>query len=357
MARALLTVDLGAIQANWRALDAMTDCETGAVVKADAYGLGAVRVGPALLKAGARSFFVALAEEGAALRAAIGPGPRIFVFSGLMPGDAGLIRAAALIPLLNTPAQLVEARRVSATLDAPLPVGFQLDSGMNRLGFEAGELAEALAPSDALAGLEVALVMSHLACADEPDHELNAAQLAAFTAIAAHPALKSAPTSLAATGGVLLGPAYHFDMTRPGVGLYGGRPFADARPVATLEAPIVQIRDVAAGEIVGYGATYDAPSPRRIATLPVGYADGLPRHLSAGFTGRLGGVALPSAGRVSMDLITLDVTGCEAAHEGATVTLLGADQTIDDLADAAGTIGYEILTSLGSRYARRYRDA
>ncbi|QIE54526.1 alanine racemase [Pikeienuella piscinae] len=357
MARASLTIDLAAIRANWRALDAMTECETGAVVKADAYGLGADQVGPTLLKVGVRNFFVALAEEGAALRAAIGPGPRIFVFSGLMPEDVGLVRAAALVPLLNTPAQLLEAKRVSAKFDAPLTVGFQLDSGMNRLGFEADELADALAPSDALSGLEVTLVMSHLACADEPDHMMNAAQASAFSAIAAHPVLNSTPKSLAATGGVLLGPAYHFDMTRPGIGLYGGLPFADARPVVTLEAPILQIRDVAAGEIVGYGAAYEAASPRRIATLPVGYADGLARRLSAGFAGRLDGMTLPSAGRVSMDLVTLDVTGCATAREGAMVTLLGADQTIDDLADSAGAIGYEVLTSLGSRYARRYRDA
>lgn len=356
MARATLTIDLGAIRDNWRALDAMTACETGAVVKADAYGLGADRVGPALLAAGAKTFFVALAEEGARLRAAIGAGPRIFVFSGLMPGDAALAREHALIPLLNSPGQLADAKGLAAQTGAPLTVGVQLDSGMNRLGFEAAELDAALAAPDALAGLEVALVMSHLACADEPQHALNAAQNDAFTRMAAHPALKDAPKSLAATGGVLLGAPFHHDLTRPGVGLYGGLPFEAARPVVALEVPIIQIRDVVPGEIVGYGATYAPASPRRIATIAAGYADGLPRHLSAGFTARLNGAVLPSAGRVSMDLITLDVTGVEAAQEGAMVTLLGDGQGVDDLAAAAGTIGYEVLTSLGLRYERRYRD-
>ncbi|WP_340108560.1 alanine racemase [Pikeienuella sp. HZG-20] len=357
MASARLTIDLGAIAANWRALDAMSACETGAVVKADGYGLGAARVAPALAAAGAKTFFVALAEEGAALRAALGARPRIFVFSGLMPGDEPLIRDARLIPLLNAPAQLARARDMAAAGGAPLEVGFQVDSGMNRLGFEAPELSDALAAPDALKGLDVALVMSHLACADEPAEGLNGAQNAAFLALASHPALAAAPKSLAATGGVLLGPAYHHDLTRPGIGLYGGLPFRGARPVVMLEAPIIQVRDVAPGEIVGYGATYKAETARRVATLALGYADGFLRCLGAGFAAHLGRTPLRSVGRVSMDLVTLDVTGCADAKEGALVTLLGPDQTIDDLADAAGTIGYEILTSLGSRFERRYRDA
>lgn len=355
MARSVLTIDLDAIAANWRALDAKTACETGAVVKADGYGLGAAEVGRALFAAGARSFFVALAEEGAALRQALGAEPRIFVFTGLMPGDEELVRDRRLIPLISSARQLERARALARDAGGSLPVGVQLDSGMNRLGFEAPELAEALAPARALAGLDIVLVASHLACADEPNSELNAAQARAFDRAAAHPVLCGAPKSLAATGGLLLGPDYHYDMTRPGIGLYGGRPFADARPVIGVESPIIQIRDVAPGEIVGYGAAYIAGKPRRIATLSLGYADGITRALSAGFIAHLGETALKSAGRISMDLITLDVTGCDAAQEGAMVTLLGADQTIDDLADSAGTIGYEILTSLGTRFERRYR--
>ncbi|MFN3260103.1 MAG: alanine racemase [Pikeienuella sp.] len=354
MAAARLTIDLAAIVANWRALAAMSRGETGAVVKADAYGLGAARVAPALMAAGARSFFVALAEEGAALRAALGPLPRIFVFSGIMPGEAPLIRAANLIPLLNSRAQALEAKALAASLGRPLSVGLQLDTGMNRLGLEPADLSALLAAPDGLAGLDLALVMSHLACADEPDHPMNAAQREAFRAMTAHPVLSRVPRSLGATGGVLLGPDFHYDMTRPGVGLYGGLPFAEARPVVTLEAPIVQVREVAEGEAVGYGAAWRADAPRRIATISVGYADGLHRALSAGFTAWLGAAPLPSAGRVSMDLITLDATQCPEARDGAFVTLLGPGQGVDDLAAKAGTIGYEILTSLGARYARRY---
>lgn len=350
--RARLTIDLDAVVANWRALDARTSVETAAVVKADAYGLGAARVGPALARAGVRTFFVALAEEGVVLREAIGPSPRIFVFAGLMPGDDALVRYADLIPLLNSRGQVAAAKRMAAEHGELTPVGFQLDSGMNRLGMEPDELAAAL--DDGLQGLEPALAMSHLACADEPDHPQNGGQLSAFRAMTSHPALAAVPRSLAATGGVLLGPDYHFDLTRPGIGLYGGLPFTDARPVVRVEAPIVQVRDVAPGEAVGYGAASRAGGPRRIATVSMGYADGFIRSASAGFTAWLGESALPSAGRVSMDLITLDVTNCPEAREGAMAELIGARTGIDDLGDAAGTIGYEFLTSLGARYERVY---
>lgn len=350
--RARLTIDLDAVAANWRALGAMTAVETAAVVKADGYGLGAARVGPALAKAGAKTFFVALVEEGVVLREALGPGPRIFVFGGLMPGDETLVRHADLIPLLNSRGQLETARKMAANYGELTPVGLQLDSGMNRLGMEADELAAAI--ESGLDGLSQQLVMSHLACADDPAHPQNTAQLAAFDEISAHPALAGVPRSLAATGGVLLGSDFHYDLTRPGIGLYGGLPFADARPTIRLETPIIQIRDVAAGETVGYGAAYVADRPRRIATVNTGYADGFIRSASAGFTAWLGESPLLSAGRVSMDLITLDVTDCADAREGAMVELIGSKTKIDDLADAAGTIGYEFLTSLGARYERVY---
>lgn len=355
MAQARLTIDLGAIVRNWRALDVMSAGETAAVVKADAYGLGAERVAPALAAAGARSFFVALAEEGASLRAALGPAPRIFVFSGLMPGDEPLIRQHRLIPLLNSPAQIEAAKALAA--DQPLIVGLQLDSGMNRLGLESAEVATALDGADGLRGLHVTLAMSHLACADEPEHAQNAAQRSAFNLMTAHPRLAGVKRSLAATGGVLLGPGFHYDLTRPGVGLYGGLPFADAAPVVTLEAPIIQTRAVAAGETVGYGAAYAAANERRIATISVGYADGLIRALSNGFEARIDGRPLPSAGRVSMDLITIDVTEAPEAVEGAYVEILGGASGVDELAARAGTIGYEVLTALGARYERRYTGA
>ena len=352
MARARLTIDLGAVVANWRGLDAMTAVETAAVVKADAYGLGAARVGPALAKAGVQTFFVALAEEGVVLREAIGPSPRIFVFSGLMPGDETLVRYADLIPLLNSPGQIEAARKMALAHGERTPVGIQIDSGMNRLGIEPAELTAVLEDAGAFEGLEPVLTMSHLACSDEPDHPQNAAQKATFEEMTA--ALPALPRSLAATGGTLLGPEYHFDLCRPGIGLYGGLPFADARPAVRLEVPIIQVREVAPGETVGYGAVYQADAPRRIATIAAGYADGFIRAASAGFTAWLRETPLPSAGRVSMDLITLDVTGCPEAREGAMVELINDRTTVDVLADAAGTIGYEYLTSLGARYERVY---
>jgi alanine racemase len=318
--------------------------ETAAVVKADAYGLGAARVAPALAAVGARSFFVALAEEGAALRPILGSGPSIYVFSGLLAGDRDLVAAHDLVPCLNSPAQVANFLR-----ELPgRPFALQLDSGMNRLGLEPAELAAVAA---ALEGLAPVLVMSHLACADEPEHPQNAGQLAAFREML--PALPEAPASLAATGGVLLGAGYHFAMTRPGIGLYGGLPFAEARPVVRLALPVIQVREVAPGEAVGYGASWVARERRRIATVAAGYADGLIRRVGEGEVALWAGDArCPLVGRVSMDLITADVTGLAEVPQH--LDILGSHQGIDDLAAAAGTIGYEILTALGDRYERVY---
>jgi alanine racemase len=349
IARARLTVDLDAIAANWRALDAQSTApvETAAVVKADAYGLGAAAVAPALAGAGARSFFVALAEEGAALRAALGSAPDIYVFDGLMQGDADLCRSARLIPCLDSPAQ---AAAFLETMEGH-PCALQIDSGMNRLGLEPAELAGL---ADALPRLAPVLLLSHLACADTPEHPQNAAQLAAFRAAA--DALPGVRRSLSATGGILLGPDFQFDLTRPGIGIYGGLPFAAARPVVSLALPVIQVRDVAPGEGVGYGAAWVARRPSRIATLSAGYADGLIRRIGAGTVALFAGAqACPLVGRVSMDLITADVTDLDTVPE--TLEILNATQGIDALATAADTIGYEILTSLGARYERRYRGA
>jgi len=265
-----LTIDLDALAANWRSLDAMTDCETAAVVKADGYGLNAGRVALALAKAGARRFFVAVAEEGAAVRQALGPDPDICVFGGHMHGDTGMIRDLHLTPILNSQDQL--RRHLEALPDTPF--GIQLDSGMNRLGLEPLEWRAVRAL--ALAKKPV-LVMSHLACADEPDHDMNTRQLTTFREMTDG---IDAPRSLAATGGILLGPDYHFDLTRPGIGLYGGLPFADARPVVHLSLPVIQTRDLAAGETVGYSNAWRTNQPATIATVSGGYADGLIRALS-----------------------------------------------------------------------------
>lgn len=342
MSTGFLTVDVDALVANWRALDAMSDVETAAVVKADGYGLGAAKMARALARAGARKFFVAVAEEGAAVRQALGPNPEICVFSGHMRGDTEMIADLMLTPMLNTVGQVT---RHFESLPGH-PFGIQLDTGMNRLGMEIGEWA---AIAELALGAGPMLVMSHLACADEPDHPMNAQQLAQFHLMTDG---ISVPRSLAATGGILLGPEYHFDLTRPGVGLYGGAPFADARAVAHLDLPVVQIRDVEAGETVGYGNAWTAPRDSRIATLSTGYADGILRALSDNVTLWHGDQPCPLVGRVSMDLLTVDVTDLSEAPQA--LSLLNAAQTVDDLAALAGTIGYEILTSLGPRYTRRY---
>ena len=344
MTSATLTIDLGALVRNWQALDAKSEGETGAVVKANGYGLGAPVVGRALARAGARSFFVATAEEGVTLRAALGQGPEIYVFSGHMANDTKPVREAGLVPLLNSVDQML--RHVEALPGAPF--GIQLDTGMNRLGMEPGEWS---AVRDIAIAQRPQLIMSHLACADEPDHLMNAHQLAEFRAMTDG---VDVPRSLAATGGTLLGPEYHFDMTRPGVGLYGGLPFVDAVPVVTLDLPVIQVRDVARGETVGYGNAWTAPRDARIATVSGGYADGLIRAMGATATLFAGDVPCPVVGRVSMDLITADVTALE--RDPGYLQLMGRHQSVDTVAEAAGTIGYEILTSLGLRYHRSYAE-
>lgn len=345
----LLTIDLGAVARNWRALDGLSEAgvETAAVVKADAYGLGAERVAPVLAEAGARTFFAALVAEAVALRGILGPGPAIYVLSGYPVGEeARAFPAHDLRPVLNAPHEVA----AWAAHHPERPAALQLDTGMNRLGLEPGELAEIEPPPG------IALVMSHLATADAPGDPMTTAQLGTFWQMTS--GLPSGITrSLAATGGTCLGPAFHFGMTRPGVGLFGGHPFAAAAPVVSLSLPILQIRDVAAGEGVGYGGTWRAARPSRIATLSGGYADGLHRLLGNRATGYVAGEPCPFAGRVSMDLIGLDVTEAPNPQPGDQVEILGPNQGIDALAAAADTIGYEVLTALGPRYRRRYLAA
>ncbi len=337
-----LTVDLGALAHNWQALDAKSAGETAAVVKANGYGLGAAPVAKALAKAGARRFFVAVAEEGVSLRTALGPDVEINVFSGHMIGDTELIRGAHLIPMINSAEQL--NRHMDALPGHPF--GVQLDTGMNRLGMEWDEWAE-VAPI--AMQLRPTLVMSHLACADETDHPMNAYQLDVFHKMTDG---ISTPRSLAATGGILLGKKYHFDVTRPGIGLYGGLPFRDAHAVVRMDLPVIQTRDLKKGEVVGYGNSWQASRPSRIATISVGYADGLIRAMSGKATFFADNRMCPAVGRVSMDLITVDVTDLNEPPEA--LTLVGPYQGVDKVAEAAGTIGYEILTSLGARYSRHY---
>ncbi len=343
MSTATLTIDLNAITANWSALSSMGRAEAGAVVKADAYGLGATRVGRALAKAGARTFFVAVAEEGATLRESLGPGPVIYVMSGHMAGDADMLGDMGLTPILNSLDQMIRHLEALPGHD----FGLQLDTGMNRLGMEPTEWA---AVRDIALAQNPRLIISHLAAADVRDSDLNRQQLARFREMTAG---LDCPLSLANTGGIVLDRAFHFDVTRPGIGLYGGLPFEDAQPVVSLDIPVIQCRDVAPGEVVGYGGAWTAERPSRIATIGAGYADGLFRALGGQQTAVWAeDVRCPFAGRVSMDMIGIDVT--DAPSDPKTVSLLGRHQGVDGLAECAGTISYEILTALGARYARRY---
>ncbi|MDF1803938.1 alanine racemase [Thalassovita sp.] len=347
MATATLTIDLSALTENWRALDAATDSgvETCAVVKANGYGLGSGRVARALAGAGARRFFVAVSEEAAAIREALGPGPEICVFSGHMSGDTDMIHDLQLTPMLNSIDQML--RHVEALPGHPF--GVQLDTGMNRLGMEPAEWA---ALRDIALGQNIQLIMSHLACADEPEHPMNAQQLQTFKDMTEG---CNVPRSLSATGGILLGPDYHFDITRPGIGLYGGLPFAHAQAVAHLSLPVIQVRDLEPGETVGYGNTWTAEQPSKIATVAAGYADGIHRAMGPKTALYHDGIACPIRGRISMDLIGVDVTHLPEPPKG--LDLLNSDQTVDMLAENAGTIGYEILTSMGARYRRRYTSS
>lgn len=342
MSTGTLSIDLAAIAANWTALNALSNAETGAVVKANAYGTGIGRAARRLAQTGVRKFFVAVAEEAADIRNALGPDPEIYILSGHMSGDTDMIADLNLIPLLSSIDQML--RHFEALPGAPF--GIQLDTGMNRLGMEAGEW-------EAVRALVLSqgpmLVMSHLACADEPEHPMNTQQLAAFREMTDG---IEAPRSLAATGGILLGKDYHFDVTRPGIGLYGGLPYIDAHPVVSLDLPIIQTRDVLAGESVGYGNTWIAERDSRIATVSCGYADGLMRVLGPKTSLYANGVRVPVAGRISMDSIGVDVT--DLREQPNVLEMLGPHQSVETLAQNAGTIGYEILTSLGARYTRRY---
>jgi len=365
-AGALLTIDLGAIAGNYRLLlDRLAGVPAAAVVKADAYGLGAERVAPVLARAGCRVFFVAHIDEGARLRHILdGTGvaeharAEIHVLGGLPPGTENAFAAARLTPVLNSLGEIAAWKDFCAAIEEPLPCDVHVDTGMGRLGLPPDETKRLAEEPERLAGLDVGNVLSHLACADEPDHPKNAEQLAAFRDIRARIGVGRA--CLANSSGIFLGSDYHFDMARPGVALYGVGPVPDApnpmAQVVRLQGKIAQVRDVDTPQTVGYGAIHRVEGPGRVATVPVGYADGYLRSLSNRGTGYIGDIPVPVVGRVSMDLITLDVTGVpqDLARVGCLVDLIGPLNPVDRLAAEAGTIGYEILTSLGARYHRAY---
>ncbi len=367
-AGAILTIDLGAIFANYRMLrDRVAPAECAAVVKADAYGLGAGRVAPTLYEAGCRTFFVALIDEGIAVRRALkecghkessGNEPAIYVLNGLAPKTSGVFAEHRLRPVLNSIGEINAWAAYARDSGSQAAAAVHVDTGMSRLGLPQNELAILRDDPSRLAGFRLTHVMSHLACADEPDHPLNALQRDAFDA--ARASLPPTAGSLANSSGIFLGSAYHADLARPGCALYGvspvpGRP-NPMRQVVRLQGKILQVREIDTPQTVGYGATHRAGKREKIATVAVGYADGYLRHLSNRGCAYIGDFRAPLVGRVSMDLTTFDVTGVPAplVRPGAMIDLIGAHATVDMLAASAGTIGYEILTSLGARHHRVY---
>lgn len=358
-----LSIDLGALARNWRALDKVSaGALTGAVVKADAYGTGITAASKALFSAGARFFFVATPDEGMAVRAAL-PEAHIFVLNGLYPGAANLYVRQNLMPVLSSLSMLEEWLGKCMERNEAYPSAFHFDTGMNRLGFRLNEATQVRQQIEQL-GYAPQMVMSHLACADVPNHEKNRTQLALFGSVMNQ--FSGIPASLANSAGLMSGRDYHFQMVRPGVALYGGRAVTGRKnpmaPVVTLHVPILQVSEARTGETVGYGAGYALSRNSRLAVISHGYADGFLRSLS-GSNSRPGGkVAIrgkicPVIGRVSMDLSIVDVTelGSDLPMPGEGAEILGGTLSVDDQAEAGGTIGYEILTSLREgRFNRSY---
>ncbi len=355
----LLTIDLGALVANWRTLaDLAAPATCAAVVKADAYGLGIAAAAPALWAGGARVFFVAQFEEGRTLRALL-PDATIYVLGGLLPGLGPACVASALRPVLGSAPEIAEWAAFCRHTGADQPAALHVDTGMNRLGISI-EAALALAGDRTALGFTPTLVMTHLACADAPGHPLTPVQQARFAQVAA--AFPDVPASLANSAGTLTDPAFHFDLVRPGIALYGGAPVAGRpalHPVVRLDVPIIQVRAAQAGETVGYGAAQRLDRESRIAILSLGYADGFLRAFGAadgspGAEAMIRGRRCPLVGRVSMDLTAVDVTDVPDAQRGDSAVLLGEGISVDELAAHGGTIGYEVLTGLGPRYRRLY---
>ncbi|WP_420549997.1 alanine racemase [Curvivirga sp.] len=355
-----LTIDLNAIQDNYKTIcNYVTPSRSGAVVKADGYGLGEVIVSKALYDAGCRAFFTAHIDEAIAVKQAI-PDASVSVMNGLLAGEETVYKEYNLVPTLNSLDQVKIWQKFCQENDSLPQANLQFDTGMARLGLMPKELNELCDDLSQLDGINLQFIMSHMACADEPSHPLNRKQQQDFVKGIAR--LPKATAMLAASSAIFLGEDWHFDMVRPGVALYGGRPNEDApnpmKQVIKLEGKVVQMREVNAPETVGYAASYEAKDRRLIATVAAGYADGYIRSLSNTATAYKNEKAVPLVGRVSMDVLTFDVTHLEntadAVKTGDMLDLIGPNHDINDLAKEAGTIPYEILTSLGKRYARHY---
>jgi alanine racemase len=357
-------IRLGAIRRNYRKLCGMSGAaETAGVVKANAYGLGVAEVFPALEKEGCRTAFVATIAEAQALRA--NSKAAIYVLDGLLPGTAPVFEEAALRPVLSSLDEVSEWGAYCKARGKALRAAIHVDTGMSRLGLPGEQVRLIAQTPEFLSRFDLRLVMSHLACADDPNHPKNEAQRARFAELSSY--FPAVPRSLANSGGILLGPKFHFDLTRPGISLYGGRARQSGanpmEPVIWLFSRIAEVSWAPAGATVGYGAAQTIKRRTRIATAAAGYADGYFRGLSAsdakaGPEGFAGAHRLPLLGRISMDLITFDATDApeEAVSRGGWIELLGERVSVDGLASYAGTIGYEVLTSLGHRYHRVYVD-
>ena len=358
-----LTIDLGALAENWHTMrDLSGSARCGAAVKADAYGTGVDRAAPRLAREGCRDLFVADANEGARLRPLL-PDVRIYVLNGVFEGSFAQTLAHDLVPIVNSPEQ---AAFWCSNADGR-PYALHVDTGMNRLGLtpeQAVRHSEGGAPAPCL-------VMSHFACADEPGHPLNARQMEVFAGL--RDCFPAAEMSLANSAGIHLGPDAHHDLTRPGIALYGGAPVTGSvtpkRPVVTAEAQVLVVRQAKAGQTVSYGAAHTLTRDSRISVCGVGYADGFHRSasgagvplrsaVSKGAFGAVGGMRVPVIGKITMDLTMFDVTDLPegSVSAGDWIELLGPAISLQEAATAAGTIGYELLTSLGRRYARSYRD-
>jgi alanine racemase len=360
----VLTIDLAAIAANWKRLYSMTvPVESAAVVKADAYGCGIERVVPVLKKVGCRTFFVADIAEGRRVRAAA-PEAVIYVLNGLMPSTAPAFADVNLRPVINSPTELAEWDSFIAANNWDGGAALHIDTGMNRLGLTPEE-AVAIAPRIQSGTHGFKLLMSHFACAETPDHPMNDRQIRLFREIRI--LFRGVASSLANSAGIFLGGTAHCDLVRPGIALFGGNPIPGKknvmRPVVELKGRITQVRQLKKGDTVGYGASWTAARPSRLAIVAVGYGDGYFRSAAAG-KGKapanviIAGKPCPLVGRISMDLLAVDVTDLpgSGARRGEFATLIGSGIDIDEFGAACGTIGYEVLTNLGRRYHRHYRD-
>ncbi|MGB3813156.1 MAG: alanine racemase [Shinella sp.] len=355
-----LTIDLAALARNYEKLAAeVAPARAAAVVKADAYGLGADRVAPRLYAQGCRHFFVAQFGESLSLRPLLAADASVFVLNGLQPGNELACARSGMVPVINSLDHWRQWASAARTLGRTLPAVLQFDTGMSRLGVPAEDRATLADLVKAESRIEVLFIMSHLACADDADNDQNSDQRAEMDRIAAE--FPEFPVCFANSGGIFLGNAYHGALCRPGIALYGGAPTEGRanpmEPVVRLDVAVVQTRSVPAGTRVGYGASHVTTGQTRLATIAAGYADGLPRSLSSRGAVYCDGIRLPVVGRVSMDSITIDISVLPEGRLklGSLVEVLGPHQTLEDVARDAGTISYEILTSLGQRYERQYR--